>query len=55
MNLFENLQTLNESQTDGKTNKSGYQLNKKTADYLEEIQQIFPNAKRKGKLIMATK
>lgn len=31
--------------------KSGYQLNKKTADYLEEIQQVFPDAKRKGKLI----
>lgn len=34
--------------------KSGYQLNRKTADYLEEIQQVFPNAKRKGKLIVAT-
>lgn len=34
--------------------KSGYQLNRKTADYLEEIQQIFPDAKRKGKLITAT-
>lgn len=31
--------------------KSGYQLNRKTADYLEEIQQVFPDAKRKGKLI----
>lgn len=34
--------------------KSGYQLNRKTADYLEEIQQVFPNAKRRGKLIIAT-
>lgn len=34
--------------------KSGYQRNKKTADYLEEIQQVFPDAKRKGKLISAT-
>ena len=40
---------------EGAETKSGYQLNKKTADYLEEIQQVFPNAKRKGKLIMATK
>lgn len=34
--------------------KSGYQLNRKTADYLEEIQEVFPDAKRKGKLIAAT-
>ena len=33
--------------------KSGYQLNRKTQDYLEEIQEIFPDAKRKGKLIIA--
>ena len=33
--------------------KSGYQLNRKTADYLEEIQQVFPDATRKGKLIVA--
>lgn len=31
-----------------------YQLNKKTKDYLEEIQLVFPDAKRKGKLIYAT-
>ena len=37
---------------EGKT-KSGYQLNRKTADYLDEIQQVFPNATRKGKLITA--
>lgn len=34
--------------------KSGYQLNKKTKDYLEEIQEVFPDAKRKGNLIMAS-
>lgn len=33
--------------------KSGYQLNRKTADYLDEIQQVFPDASRKGKLIIA--
>ena len=33
--------------------KSGYQLNRKTQDYLEEIQEVFPDAKRKGKLITA--
>lgn len=31
--------------------KAGYQLNKKTEDYLEEIRRVFPNAIRKGKLI----
>lgn len=34
--------------------KSGYQLNRKTADYMEEVQQVFPDATRKGKLIVAT-
>lgn len=34
---------------------SGYQLNRKTKDYLPEIQEIFPNATCKGKLITATK
>lgn len=34
--------------------KSGYQLNRKTADYLEEIQQVFPDAKRNGKLIVCS-
>ena len=33
--------------------KSGYQLNKKTADYMDEILEVFPNATRKGKLITA--
>lgn len=34
--------------------KAGYQLNRKTTDYLEEVQSVFPDAKRKGKLIHAT-
>lgn len=33
--------------------RSGYQLNRKTQDYLEEIREVFPDAKRKGKLITA--
>lgn len=33
--------------------KSGYQLNRKTKDYIEEIQEVFPDATRKGKLIIA--
>lgn len=35
--------------------KSGYQLNRKTADYIEEIEKVFPNVERKGKLIIAKK
>lgn len=39
---------------EGKQSQSdAYQLNRKTADYLEEIQEVFPNAERKGKLISA--
>lgn len=34
--------------------KSGYQLNRKTEDYLDEVREVFPNAVRKGKLIFAT-
>lgn len=34
--------------------KSGYQLNRKTEGYLDEIKEVFPDAKRKGKLISAT-
>ena len=33
--------------------KSGYQLNRKTSDYMDEISQVFSNVKRKGKLITA--
>lgn len=36
---------------DEKETKSGYQLNRKTAEYMDEILQVFPNAVRKGKLI----
>lgn len=47
--------TVYEGRGDGKEGptKSGYQLNRKTADYLEEIQEVFPDATRKGKLIVA--
>lgn len=38
---------------EGKATKAGYQLNRKTADYLEEIQEVFPDATRRGKLITA--
>lgn len=33
--------------------KAGYQLNKKTAEYMEEISQVFGDVTRKGKLIIA--
>ena len=33
--------------------KSGYQLNRKTSDYIDEISQVFSNVNRKGKLITA--
>ena len=36
---------------EGAPTKSGYQLNRKTADYMEEIQEVFPECKRRGKLI----
>lgn len=35
--------------------KSGYQLNKKTGDYVEEISAVFPSVSRHGKLIIASK
>jgi len=38
----------------GKVTKAGYQLNRKTTAYLNEIQTIFPNARQKGELIIAT-
>lgn len=34
--------------------KDSYQLNRKTADYLDEVHLVFPDAERKGKLIFAT-
>lgn len=33
--------------------KAGYQLNRKTEGYMDEVRQIFPDAQRKGKLIHA--
>lgn len=33
--------------------KSGYQLNRKTGDYMNEVGSVFSNVKRKGKLITA--
>lgn len=40
---------------EGKVTKSGYQLNKKTNDYVEDIKSVFNNVSRKGKLIIAKK
>jgi hypothetical protein len=39
----------------GKETSSGYQLNRKTVDYVEEVAKVFPNVSRKGKLIIARK
>lgn len=38
---------------EGKETSSGYQLNKPTKDYVEEIEKVFPNVQRRGKLIIA--
>lgn len=35
--------------------KAGYQLNRKTVEYVDEISQVFSNVSRKGKLIIAKK
>lgn len=35
------------------TGEDQFQTNMALADYLEEVQQVFPNAKKKGKLIIA--
>ena len=35
--------------------KSGYQLNRKTVDYVDEIKEVFSDVTRKGKLIIAKK
>lgn len=42
----------NKDAVEGPT-KSGYQLNRKTEGYLDEIREVFPDAERKGKLIIA--
>ena len=34
--------------------EDAYQLNRKTKDYMDEIKSVFPDAQRKGKLIVAT-
>jgi SAM-dependent methyltransferase len=39
----------------GTVTKSGYQLNRVTSDYVAEIEEVFSNVKRKGKLIIAKK
>lgn len=49
--------TVYEGTGQGEGKRSGddqYQNNRKTADYLEEVQSVFPDAVRKGKLISAT-
>ena len=38
---------------DEKETKAGYQLNRKTRDYIEEIEDVFRNVTKKGKLIIA--
>ena len=38
---------------DERPTKAGYQLNRKTEGYMDEVRQIFPDAQRKGKLIYA--
>lgn len=36
----------------GKVTCKGYQMNAKTEEYLEEIRMVFPNAVRRGKMII---
>lgn len=38
---------------DEKSTRAGYQLNRKTRDYIEEINEVFNNVTLKGKLIIA--
>lgn len=49
--------TVYEGSGDGaeRPTSSGYQLNRKTSGYLDEIQEVFPSAERKGKLIVASR
>ena len=37
----------------GKETSAGYQLNRKTADYMDEVEDVFSDVQRKGKLIIA--
>lgn len=48
--------TVYEGRADGAEGetKSGYQLNRPTSSYLDEVREVFPDAVRKGKLITAT-
>lgn len=39
----------------GKVTSKGYQLNMKTKDYLNEVKEVFPDAKVKNGVIIATK
>lgn len=39
--------------SEGQTGKDQYQLHRKTADYVSEIEQVFNNVTRKGNLIIA--
>lgn len=41
--------------SDERETKAGYQLNRPTAAYVEEISKYFSNVRRKGKLIIAQK
>lgn len=49
--------TVYEGKGDSKAHstKAGYQLNRKTNEYIDEVKNVFPNAERRGKLIVATK
>lgn len=46
--VYEGTGNANEKET-----KAGYQLNRKTRDYIEEIEDVFGNVTKKGKLIIA--
>ena len=39
----------------GGTTRDGWQENRRLKDYLSEVQEVFPNAKAKGGMIVATK
>lgn len=38
---------------DEKPTRAGYQLNRKTIDYIDEIKTVFPDVSQRGKLIIA--
>lgn len=40
---------------EGRPTSAGFQLNRKTSQYLDEIQAVFRTVQRKGKLIIAMK